>query len=135
MKAAQQLQIIRFAMLASIILYFVLAETVPAHAVPNPLVLRLIVVLAFADIAVLLVLRKILVERSAVALSAQPDDPVALVRWKTGQLITYALAEAIALYGIVLHFLGFNTLQVSPFFLAGFFLILIFAPRLPEQAR
>lgn len=68
-------------------------------------------------------------------LATNAMDAVAVRRWQTGQLITYAFAEAIALYGLVLHFLGFTHIEVVPFLVVGFLLILFFQPRLPVATR
>jgi hypothetical protein len=43
--------------------------------------------------------------------------------------VTYCLSEAIALYGMVLHFLGFGLSQIVPFFIAGLGLIIFYWPR------
>ena len=126
----RQLQIVRFAMLISILLYFVIASRIPSSALPNPMIFRVIALFALANLGMLVFLRKSLVANPLQALRSHPEDSAALAKWKSGQVITWAVSEAIALYGLVLHFMGFPTVQVVPFFLAGALLIVIFPPSL-----
>jgi len=109
--ARRGLQIVRFAMLISIVLYFVIVRMVPSYASPNPMIFRVIALFAFANLGALLFLRKLLVAIPSEALRSRPEDSAALAKWKLGQLITWALGESIALYGLVLHVLGFSTRQ------------------------
>jgi F0F1-type ATP synthase membrane subunit c/vacuolar-type H+-ATPase subunit K len=75
--------------------------------------------------------RRLFVLRAEVTLAAQPEDATALNRWRAGYIITYALCEAMALFGLVLRVLGFTLSEVTPFYLVGFVLILVFTPRRP----
>ena len=131
--ARRGLQVVRLAMLISIVLYFIIAAQIPAHIAPNPLIFRVLALLAVANLGLVLFLRRIFISNPAEVLRSSPEDSSALAKWKSGQLLTWAFAEAIALYGLVLHFLGFAILQVAPFFLAGALLIVIFAPNLPDS--
>jgi hypothetical protein len=45
--------------------------------------------------------------------------------------MTYALSEAIAIFGLVLRLIGFSLSQVAYFYIAGFILLLFFGPRRP----
>lgn len=134
MGAAQRvLQIVRWAMLSSILLYFLIAKQFAPTGSPNPVILYAVTVMAITLVALMFVMRRVLVLRSAAALAAQPNDAAALHRWRTGHLVTYCLCEAIALYGLVLRFLGFGSFQVAPFYLAGFILLLFYVPRAPSD--
>jgi hypothetical protein len=54
----------------------------------------------------------------------------ALRRWKAGQLIVLAMAEAVAWYGLVVRMVLQGTLrQASLFYAAGLFLLLLWTPR------
>jgi hypothetical protein len=48
---------------------------------------------------------------------------------RLGQIMTFALSEAIALLGFVLRLVGFSLSQVAPFYLAGILLRPFFNPR------
>lgn len=133
--ARKMMQVMRGAFLVSIILYAVVAKILPAATAPNVVIYRAIALLAVVDVAIIFVCRRMMVRPAEGVLASHPEDPAALARWRTGYLITYALSEAAALYGLVLHFLGFNLVQVAPFLITGFVLILFYAPRTPAQAR
>jgi hypothetical protein len=133
--ARRGLQIVRLAMLISIALYFVMVKIIPSQASADPLIFRVIALFAFASLGALVWLRKLLVRDPIEVLRSRPQDSAALGKWKSGQLITWALGESIALYGLILHFLGFSMGQVIPFLVAGALLILIFPPSLPDRAR
>ena len=127
------LQIIRLAMLASIVFYAGICRAIPSTASANPIMLRAISVLAVMDVVAIVVLRRLLLSKAAAALAAQPSDEKALARYRTGYIVIYAVSESISLYGVVLHFLGFPFGQVAPFLLASFLLIMFFRPRQPSN--
>src|SRR5207245_1070239 len=108
---------------------FCTSVAIPSTATPNLIILRAVSVLAVMLILTTIVVRRLFVLRSEAALAAQPSDSKALARWRVGYLLTYILSEGIALYGVVLHFLGFALAQVTPFFLTGFVLLVFFCPR------
>jgi hypothetical protein len=128
------LQIIRAAMLASIVLYAVVAHMllVPRPA-RDPMIFYIVELVAVMDVVAIVVLRRILVSRSVCVLATQPGDGKALAQWRAGYLLTYALSEAIALFGLVLNALGYTIRQSAPFYIAGFALILFFRPRPPAN--
>ena len=122
-------------MLVSIGLYAFIAKD---HG-PTPKEVSLIFVcmmaaLAAGMIAATLVVRRVLVKPAESTLAANPENAAALHRWRTGYIATYALSEAVVLYGVVLRFMGLSFSQVIPFFVAGFVLTLFFAPRRPTNA-
>jgi hypothetical protein len=82
-------------------------------------------------VGIILVVRRTLVTQSAVALAIRPADAATLGRWRAGYFMTYALSEAIAVFGLVLRLTGFTLSQVAPFYIAGFILLLFFGPRRP----
>jgi hypothetical protein len=131
----KMMQIIQGAFLFSIVLYAVMTKMLPANVAPNVLIFKALALLSMVTVAVIFLLRRKLVRSAEQVLSAQPDDTAALASWRAGYLITYAFSEAIALYGLVPHFMGFAFTQVLPFFVAGFVLILFYAPRRPAPAR
>jgi hypothetical protein len=65
--ARRGLQIIRFAMRISIVLYFVIVRMIPSYANPNPMVFRAMALVAFANLGVLIWLRKQLVRNQSEA--------------------------------------------------------------------
>ena len=132
-KLRQGLQIMRIAMLIGIALYVYIILHVPSEAKPDPFLFWIMVVLAISMVGGLFVVRRVLVSPAVEVLRTQPDDARARHRWWNGNMITYAFCEAIALYGVVLHFLGSSGKDVAPFFIAGAGLLLVFPPRIPES--
>jgi hypothetical protein len=129
--ARRALQIIRATMLFSILIYGVMIKLLPSNARPNLTIYYVIIVVAVWILVGLFRFRRKLIKPSESILVNNPGDPLALKQWRTGYLLTYAFSEAIAVYGILLHFLGFGTAQVLPFLIVGAVLILFYSPRLP----
>jgi len=92
--ARRGLQIVRFAMLLSIVLYFIIATRIPAHVAPNPLIFRVLALLAVANLGLVLFFRTIFVRSPAEVLRSSPQDSSALAKWKSGQVLTWAFAES-----------------------------------------
>ncbi|HKS74545.1 MAG TPA: hypothetical protein VJQ82_15180 [Terriglobales bacterium] len=130
------LRILQLAMLVSIIVYLAIVVILVPHPseMPNPMILIAITFIAIVDIGVILLMRRFTVSRADAVLREHPDDVGALMRWRSGYIMTYTMGEAIALFGLVLRFIGFTLAQAVPFFLAGFIVILYFGPRRPSNA-
>jgi hypothetical protein len=127
----RQLRIIHAAMLFSIVLYAFISLRAPARPAPPPTVLYAVVFVALADVGLILILRNKLLASSGPISSGQSDDNVVIARWRSAYIITWALCEAIALFGLVLRYMGFAMTQAMIFFGAGFVLMALFAPRRP----
>ena len=97
--------------------------------------LRALTVVAVSVVILIFVMRRIQVFPAEAILQSQPEDAKALGRLRQGYLVTYALSLSIAMYGVVLHFVGFSISQIAPFFIAGFALIVFFGPRITAQSE
>ena len=75
-------------------------------------------------VGVIFVVRRTLVFRSAERLAVRPDDSLTLSHWRTGYIVTYALCEGLALFGLILRFVGCSFQQSLPFYIGGFVLLL-----------
>jgi hypothetical protein len=129
--SVRQLRIIHAAMLFSIVLYAFISSRAPLRPTPPPVVLYVIAGVCVANLGVILVLRnKLLANRGPVP-AVQADSNVAIARWRSACIITWALCESIALFGLVLRYMGFAMTQAMIFFVAGFVLMALFAPRRP----
>jgi hypothetical protein len=126
---------LRIGMLVSISIYALLIKQFPSSSHANPVVYYVIVLVAVWIVVGLQRFRRRLVKRSEGVLATSPEDPVAQRQWRTGYLLTYAFSEAIALYGVLLHFLGFRMAQVAPFLVAGAILILFYSPHRPAISQ
>ncbi len=119
-------------MLGSILLYAAVGEILgPGIRTVNPALSYAFSTAAVAIVGMIFVVRRTLVFRSAESLAVHPDDPLTLNHWKTGYLATYAFCEALALFGLVLRFMGCNFQQSAPFYLGGLILLAFFGPRRP----
>ena len=129
------LRTVQIAMLVSIGLYVLVGERI--GAVPrlnNPTMFYALSMVTITIVGVILVVRRTLVAQSAAVLRTRPDDSATLGRWRAGYVMTYALSEAIALFGLVLRMIGFSLSQVAPFYIAGFILLFFFGPRRPMNS-
>lgn len=133
--ARKILQIVRLALLGSIVLYVFVGESVGQSlaAPPDRNLYFALTLVALTTVGMIFAVRRLFVLRAEGRLAAQPEDTAALNRWRSGHIIIYALCEAVALFGLVLRILGFTLSQVTPFYLVGFVLILLFGPRRPSS--
>jgi hypothetical protein len=126
---------VRLFLLASIVPYAVIAERYgPAPKAQAPLVFYAITAVAISLIATILFIRRGRLAKLDKILPSNQEDIAALKLWRATCLLIFMACEAIALYGLVLRFLGFTFLQGAPFYMAGFVLMLYFAPRRPTNA-
>lgn len=129
MEAARKtIQIMRFVFAGTVVIYLFVIFRMPSSATPNPIIHRALTVLCVTLAIVIFALRKILLLPAEDTLQRNPQDAKALARWRVGHIVIYAISLSIALYGLMLHFMGFSMPAVVPFFLAGFALILFFEP-------
>ena len=84
--------------------------------------------LSVAIVGAIFVVRRTLVLRAAESLTTRPEDSLSLNHWRTGYLATYALCEALALFGLVLRLRGGPLQRVVTYYLGGFVLLLFFRP-------
>lgn len=130
--AVKTVRLIQIAMLVSVGLYAVVGEVAGRHLNTDATIIYAISFASISVVGAILVVRKTMVLQSETELKAKPDDPVILARWKTGYFVTYALCEALALFGLVLRMLGFSLNQVWPYYAGSFVLLLLFWPRSPQ---
>ncbi len=131
-QALQVLRVVHGAMLALIAVLAVLAESLPHASHPAPrFVLYLFGALGLLELAAGVVIRKLMVESAESALQTDPADPRALFKWSAGQLVSFALCEAIALYGFVLRMVGAPRPYCIAFYVTGAIFLLLFTPRRP----
>src|SRR5215469_15941154 len=134
-RALKTLRAVQWSMLASILLYALVGEVLGPRARGVDATLSyLFSTLAVGIIGTIFVIRRTLVLRAASTLATQPEDSLSLSQWKAGYITTYALCEALALFGLVLRFRGAELQQSLLFYIGGFVLLFFFRPREPEPA-
>jgi hypothetical protein len=133
--AKRTLNMIRAALIFAIAVYMFIGERVAVgRASPiNAMLFQILAVVAVVNVVVIVIVRRSMVMPAMAALLNNSADQIALNRWRGGYVATYALCEAIALYGFVLRVLGFSYRMVVPFYLASFILMIFFSPRVPQS--
>ena len=131
--ALKLLRTLQRTLLGSVVLYAIVGEVVgPLERSANPTLSYVLTTVGVAVVGMILVVRRTLVLRSATTLAEKPEDGVSLNHWKTGYIATYALCETLALFGLILRFMGFGFQHSVPFYVGGFVLLFFFAPRPPS---
>jgi hypothetical protein len=134
--AIKIVRVIQIAMLLSVGMFVLAGEVVGSiPKLSNPTLFYALSLATITIVGVILVVRRTLVLQSAVTLAVRPNDVATLNRWRAGYVMTYALSEAIAMFGLVLRLIGFSLSQVASFYIAGFILLLFFGPRRPVTAE
>lgn len=132
-RSLKTLRTMQWAMLLSVLLYVAVGEILgPRIQRVDPALSYLFSTLAVGIVGTIFVVRRTLVLRAASTLATQPEDNLSLNQWKTGYITTYALCEALALFGLVLRFRGSELQQSLLFYIGGFVLLFFFRPRQPE---
>jgi hypothetical protein len=134
-RVLKTLRAVQWSMLVSILLYAIVGEVLgPRARAVDPSLSYLFSTLAVGVVGTIFVVRRTLVMRAASSLSEHPDDSLSLNQWKTGYVTTYALCEALALFGLVLRFRGCSLQQSALFYVGGFVLLFFFRPQQPARA-
>jgi hypothetical protein len=132
--ALKMLRMVQWGMLVSILLFVFVGEVASrsAHGI-DPSLTYLFTTLGVAVVGVIFVVRRTLVLRAEEGLASYPEDNLRLRHWRTGYVVTYALCEGLALFGLIQRVLGANLQQSTPYYLGGFILLFFFRPRQPAK--
>src|SRR5271155_2911722 len=103
------IQTVRFILAGTVVMYALMVWRLPSSATPNPIMLRVIAGVCVSEVVIVFVMRRVQLSPVEAILANQPEDAKALARLRRGYVVTYAISLSIALYGVVLHFLGFST--------------------------
>ena len=136
MKAAfLQLRLIHGAFILSWFLFVLLTVYIihPVHKLTGMTVPLALGVAALSSISVAQTLRPKLVIAPAEELARQPDNAALLQRWRSGNIMQFAFAESVTLFGLVLKLLGASWPVAAPFFAVGLLMLLLNAPRDPSR--
>jgi hypothetical protein len=129
------LRLVRIALMISVVLYAIVGEQAKHTVAVNPtftLYLAVTIAAIFA-VSMIVVMRRLLVLPAEAALAIQSQDAAALGRWRAGHIVIYGLSESVALFGLVLRFLGFPFSEVVTFYAVGLILLMFFGPRQPSH--
>jgi hypothetical protein len=99
----------------------------------KPLAPVIIGAFAFAAVSYLPIgatLRKRFLNGAAESLHTDPQDPKGLRLWRTGNILSFAIAESTMLLGVALKFLGARWAVSGMFFVLGLSLMIWWMPKL-----
>lgn len=136
----QRLRLIHTAFVFTWFMYIGLVVYLQLPEKPVPPVIPVALgVAAVSSISVARILRQKLLVEPARTLVSDPENAPILRRWVSGNIVSFAFAESIVLFGVVLRFLGERWRVAAIFFGAGLLLLLFWAPRkieaLPRGVR
>lgn len=128
--ALKQMKLIWVVMLLSAFIYVLLPEMIKPSVRPVDEVLFVVLgVMIMANLGVLLVIRRMYVQKAEETLRTSPQDALAILRWRQGHIVTLALGESIVLFGLVLRFIGATAWQAAPWYIVGIAAMLVFRPK------
>lgn len=133
--ALEVLRIIWAAMLFSLVAYGFIDHRAPKRQQPAPTIFYCLMIISVACVGSVSFFRRKFVLLSESTLAAEPEDSSALGQWRAGYIFMWALCEAIVLYGLVLRVIGFAFVQILPYLVGGFGLMLFFRPRRLVELR
>jgi cytochrome b561 len=134
-KSVSNVRLIRWCMLLAVAVYFGLMARLPAssHATQLGTIEIAIAFVSLACVSSAFYFNRTFVHKAEASMHQNPGDTNAARRWRVGYLAIYAVSFAVALYGLVLHFLGARFTHVVPFFVVGATMILWFRPRVHQR--
>lgn len=133
-KLVSNVRLIRWCLLIAVAVYFVLMARLPAssHATQLGTIEIAIALVSLACVNTAFYFNRKFVQKAEALMQQSPDDGKASKRWRAGYVAIYAASLAVALYGLLLHFLGAPFTHVVPFFVVGTAMILWFRPRIHQ---
>ncbi|HLV85457.1 MAG TPA: hypothetical protein VKV39_00670 [Candidatus Sulfotelmatobacter sp.] len=133
-RASKTLRAVQWALLASILLYVVVGEMIAPRATRIDQTLSYILSsLAVGIVGTIFVVRRTLVLPATASLSSSSEEELTLSQWKTGHIATYALCDALAIFGLLLRLRGSSLQQSLLFYVGGFVLLMFFRPNVPAE--
>jgi Flp pilus assembly protein TadB len=130
-QSLRNIQIIHFAFLGVPALLFFLLSTLHITAKAEPTFLPMVLtVLAVSEVGIASAFRGKLIRPAVERLQRSPQDSAALEQWRRGNVLSFVFALTVVLYGVVIRVMGSSWNIAAWFFVAGFFLLLWWTPRL-----
>ncbi len=134
-KTLRSLRMVYFMMFAAMFFYMGMAEYMRSGQKADPVdpaMLKSFLILCGIEAAVLIGIRKKMVEPSLDAIGRDPNDQAMLRRWMQGSMVCFAIASSIALFGFVLRFMGATMLQASVLYGLAIVMMFLSAPQRPQ---
>jgi hypothetical protein len=126
-------RIIHFAMMASVLTLVAVGEVAgPKEREDVGFMLGVFAAVGAMNVVLAFILRKSLAGGAEERLRSNAEDAAAAASWQAGNILSFALAESVVLFGLVLRMIGGSTEQAAGFYAAGLGLLLILWPRAPQ---
>jgi hypothetical protein len=130
-QSLRNIRIIHFAFLTLPALLFFLLTTIRVASKAEPAFLpKVLALLAVSEVGIAMSFRSRLIRPAVEKLQRSPRDAAAMEQWRRGNILSFVFATTVVLYGLVVRILGFSRNIAAWFFVAGFFLLLWWTPRL-----
>jgi hypothetical protein len=128
-RATRLLRILQTLMAFAIGVYAVVGELVGTKTPHQIGIIYVMLVLIAACMAgVGHIIRRHMIENAERTLTTDPENSKALRLWVGAQVLSFAVADAVALLGLLARLLGSTFFAVSLFYLGGLFLFWVFRP-------
>jgi hypothetical protein len=130
-QALRNVRIIHFGFLTAPALLFFVLSTVRITEKAEPSFLpKVLALLSFSEVGIATLFRSKMIRPALGKLQASPQDSAALAQWTSGNILSFAFALSVVLYGVLIRVMGFSWNIAAWFFVAGFLLLVLWAPRL-----
>ncbi len=131
-RTLQSLKLIHTGMISAIVIYGIVGEFV-LHPQPRGLgsIALILVVIASSMLTFAYTARNSMVLPAEEQLRRNPNDPGAIMRWRSGVLITIMLSEGVGLLGFVLRILGGPPIVAIVMYAISLGYLIMLAPKRP----
>jgi hypothetical protein len=129
------LQQVRLMHVAFVITWFLLVfilqvQLKPAARPIEPAIVGAIALVAVSSVSIGWTMRRKQLAMAVEVLRREPEDGAALVRWRFANILSFAFAESVTLFGFVLKVMGASWGIAGCFFAGGLILLLLWWPQL-----
>jgi hypothetical protein len=129
-RALRLVRMIQFVLIFSVLIYVVVGESIgPKEARDVRMIYIAFGVLTLIQTGFIFLMRSTLIEKATAALRLDAGDSLTLGRWQALMVVTLAMSESVALYGLVVRVLGASLKEASIFYGAGILLLFLCSPR------
>jgi len=131
-RTLQIMRVMHAALLLAAAAYVVLPIAFTSGTMPQPgfMVPAAFALTALSTLGVAAFFRDRMIQPASEALRVNPDDVSAAARWRQGVLLSLVCCESVALFGLVLRFIGASRNISAVFYTVGIFFLLAWRPRL-----
>jgi hypothetical protein len=109
---------------------FMIQMVKPAEKPVTPVIIGAFAFAAVSYLPIGATLRKRFLNGAVKSLRTDPQDPKGLALWRTGNILSFAVAESTMLLGVALKFLGARWVISGLFFVLGLSLLIWWMPKL-----